>query len=189
MSTDARTVAVIGAGPLGRGIAHEAALAGYRTILEDVLPTSLRRAEDQIRGHLGRAVGEGKLAQERARAALERLEYATTLEEAAREADIVIEAVPEEFDSKEEIFRLLDKFCRPEVILVTNVSTIKVTEIGAVTLRGPWIVGMDFRRPVHEMQEIRITRGAETRDEAVSAAEEIARRMGKKAVLVNEARG
>jgi len=183
------TVAVIGAGALGRGIAHQAALAGFRTILEDVLPRSLRRAEGEIRGGLDRAVESGKLARDRAQDALQRLEYASTLEDAAREADVVIEAVPEEFDSKEEIFRLLDKICRPGVILVTNVSSIRVTDIAAVTLRGPRIVGMDFRSPVHEMQEIRIIRGAETSDEAMAAAMEIGRRMGMRTVLVREAHG
>src|SRR5512140_1075875 len=93
---EVRTIAVIGAGIMGRGIAHVAALGGYRTILEDILPASLRRAEGEIRGNLDKAIELGKVSRADADAALERLEYASTVEDAAREADLVIEAVPEE---------------------------------------------------------------------------------------------
>ncbi len=95
-----QTIAVIGAGIMGRGIAHVAALGGYRTILEDILPASLRRAEDEIRGNLEKAVELGKVSAQEADAAISRLEFATSVEDAAREAELVIEAVPEEFDSR-----------------------------------------------------------------------------------------
>ena len=108
-----QTVAVIGAGTMGRGIAHVAALGGYRTILEDLLPNALRKAEGEIRANLDHAVELGKVSAGDAKAALGRLEYAGSVEEAAREADLVIEAVPEEMESKIEIFTLLDKICRP----------------------------------------------------------------------------
>src|SRR5512140_2852300 len=125
---EVRTIAVIGAGIMGRGIAHVAALGGYRTILEDILPAALRRAENEIRGNLGKAVELGKVKKDDADAAMERLEFATSLEDAARQADMVIEAVPEEFDSKEEIFRLLDRICRPNTVLASNTSSLSVTE-------------------------------------------------------------
>ena len=119
---DVRTLAVIGAGPVGRGIAQLAARGGYRTILEDLLPNALRRAESEIRSQLDRAVDSGGVSSADADAAFSRLEFAGTVEDAAREADLVIEAVPEELESKIEIFTLLDKICRPGTILASHLS-------------------------------------------------------------------
>ena len=93
-----KTIAVIGAGTMGRGIAHAAALGGYRTILEDLLPGALRKAESEIRANLDKAVELGKVTAPDADSAFQRLEYAGSVEEAAREADLVIEAVPEEME-------------------------------------------------------------------------------------------
>lgn len=186
---ESRTVAVIGAGIMGRGIAHVAALGGYRTILEDILPTSLRRAENEIRTNLDKAVELGKVEKDTADAALSRLEYATSLDGAAREADIVIEAVPEEFDSKEEIFRLLDRICRPGTVLATNTSSLSITEIAAVTERPEMVVGMHFFNPVHKMKLIEIVRGELTSDFALNMAVEIGRGMGKETVVIKEAPG
>src|SRR5437879_4641602 len=98
---------------MGRGIAHVAALGGYRTILEDVLPAALRKAENEIRAYLDKAVEIGRVAKSDANAAFDRIEYAGSVEQAARDADLVIEAVPEEMESKIEIFTLLDKVSRP----------------------------------------------------------------------------
>src|SRR3954470_16103914 len=95
-----KTIAVIGAGIMGRGIAHVAATGGYRTILEDILPASLRRAETEIRANLDKAVELGKIPKADADAVHSRIEYAQSVEAAAREADLVIEAVPEEMESK-----------------------------------------------------------------------------------------
>src|SRR5271167_244613 len=97
---EVRTIAVIGAGIMGRGIAHAAALGGYRTILEDIPPTALRKAETEIRANLDKAVELGKVTKSDADQAFGRLEYASSVEQAAREADMVIEAVPEEMESK-----------------------------------------------------------------------------------------
>ena len=184
-----RTVAVIGAGIMGRGIAHVAALGGYRTILEDLLPASLRRAEDEIRANLEKAVELGKVPPAEAEAALSRLEFASNLEDASREADLVIEAVPEEFESKEEIFRLLDRFCRPNTVLASNTSSLSVTEIAAITERPEKIVGMHFFNPVHKMKLIEIIRAAKTDDDTLATAVEVGRRMGKETVVINEAPG
>ncbi|MGA8875408.1 MAG: 3-hydroxyacyl-CoA dehydrogenase NAD-binding domain-containing protein, partial [Candidatus Korobacteraceae bacterium] len=147
---EVRTVAVIGAGIMGRGIAHAAALGGYRTILEDILPTALRKAESEIRTNLDKAVELGKVTKGDADQAFGRLEYASSVEQAAREADLVIEAVPEEMESKIEIFTLLDKVCRPTTILASNTSSLSVTEVASVTYRAPLCVGMHFFNPVHK---------------------------------------
>lgn len=184
-----KTVAVIGAGIMGRGIAHVAALGGYRTILEDLLPASLRRAEGEIRANLDKGVELGKLEKSAADAAFSRIQFAGSVEEAAREADLVIEAVPEEMDSKVEIFTLLDKICRPATILASNTSSLSITEIASVTYRPRKCVGMHFFNPVHKMKLLEVVRALETDAETLAAAAEVGRRMGKEVVVIRESPG
>jgi 3-hydroxybutyryl-CoA dehydrogenase len=184
-----RTVAVIGAGTMGRGIAHVAALGGYRTILEDLLPNALRKAEDEIRGNLDKAVELGKVSVADATSALGRLEYAGSVEAAAREADLVIEAVPEEMESKIEIFTLLDKVCRPDTVLASNSSSLSITEIASVTYRAKKCVGMHFFNPVHKMKLLEVVRGLETDEGTLEMAAEVGRRMGKEVVVIKESPG
>jgi 3-hydroxybutyryl-CoA dehydrogenase len=184
-----KTIAVIGAGIMGRGIAHAATLGGYRTILEDLLPAALRRAEDEIRAHLDKAVELGKIAAPDADAAFRRLEYAGCVEEAAREADLVMEAVPEEMESKIEIFTLLDKICRPATIFASNTSSLSITEIASVTYRAKKCLGMHFFNPVHKMKLLEIVRALETDDDTLAAALEVGKRMGKEVVLIKESPG
>jgi 3-hydroxybutyryl-CoA dehydrogenase len=184
-----QTVAVIGAGIMGRGIAHASALGGYRTILEDLLPNALRRAESEIRANLDKAVGLGKVNASDASAALRRIEYAGSVDEAARQADLVIEAVPEEMESKIEIFTLLDKICRPSTILASNTSSLSITEIASVTYRAKKCVGMHFFNPVHKMKLLEVVRALETDAETLAAAVEVGKRMGKEVVVVKEAPG
>jgi len=183
------TIAVIGAGIMGRGIAHVAALGGYRTILEDLLPNALRKAEDEIRVNLDKAVELGKISAGAAESARARLEYAESVEEAAREADLVIEAVPEEMESKIEIFTLLDKICRPGTILASNTSSLSITEIASVTYRAKKILGMHFFNPVHKMKLLEIVRALETDDETLATAVEVGKRMGKEVVVIKESPG
>ncbi len=184
-----RTIAVIGAGIMGRGIAQVAAMGGYPTILEDILPASLRRAETDIRANLEKGVELGKVRKDEAEAALGRLRYAGSVEEAARAADLVIEAVPEEIESKIEIFTLLDKICAPNTILASNTSSLSVTELASVTYRAPRIVGMHFFNPVHKMKLLEIVRALETSQETIAAAAEVGRRMGKEVVVIRESPG
>jgi len=183
------TIAVIGAGIMGRGIAHVAALGGYRTVLEDILPSSLRRAEDEIRTNLQKGVELGKVEKSDAAAALSRIHFAGSVEEAAREADLVIEAVPEEMESKIEIFTLLDKICRPGTILASNTSSLSVTEIASVTYRPHKCLGMHFFNPVHKMKLLEVVRALETDDETIAAVRDVGRRMGKEVVVIREAPG
>jgi 3-hydroxybutyryl-CoA dehydrogenase len=184
-----QTVAVIGAGLMGRGIAHAAALAGCRTILEDLLPNALRQAETEIRANLDKAVELGKVNADAAQAAFSRIEYAGSVDEAARQADLVIEAVPEEIESKIEIFTLLDKVCRPTTILASNTSSLSVTEIASVTYRAKKCVGMHFFNPVHKMKLLEVVRALETDAETLAAAVDLGKRMGKEVVVVKEAPG
>jgi 3-hydroxybutyryl-CoA dehydrogenase len=187
--SEVRTVAVIGAGIMGRGIAHAAALGGYRTILEDLLPSALRKAETEIRANLDQAVELGKVEPADADAAFSRLQYAESMDQAARDADLVIEAVPDEMESKVEIFTMLDKICRPATILVSNTSSFSVTEIASVTYRAKKCVGMRFLNPVRTMKLLEIVRALETDDDTLAAAVEVGRRMGKQVVVIKESPG
>ena len=186
---EVKTVAVIGAGIMGRGIAYAAALGGYRTVLEDLLPAALRRAEAEIRANLDKAAELGKVSPADANAAFARLEYAGSVEQAAREADLVIEAVPEEMESKIEIFTLLDKICRPTTILASNTSSLSITEIASVTYRAKKILGMHFFNPVHKMKLLEIVRALETDDETLAAAVAVGKHMGKEVVVIKESPG
>jgi len=184
-----RTIAVIGAGLMGRGIAHVAALGGYRTILEDLVPAALRKAEDEIRVNLGKAVELEKVSSEEADSALRRIAYGDNIEAAAREADLVIEAVPEEMESKIEIFTLLDKICRPGTILASNTSSLPITEIASVTYRPEKCLGMRFFNPVHKMKLLEVVRSPATDEATLAAACEAGRRMGKEVVVIKESPG
>jgi 3-hydroxybutyryl-CoA dehydrogenase len=184
-----QTITVIGAGIMGRGIAHAAALGGYRTILEDLLPNALHRAGTEIRANLDKAVELNKVTAADADAAFRRLEYAGSVEEAAREADLVIEAVPEEMESKIEIFTLLDKICRPTTILASNTSSLSVTEIASVTYRAKKCLGMHFFNPVHKMKLLEVVRALETDEDTLATAVEVGKRMGKEVVVIKESPG
>ena len=177
-----RTIAVIGAGTRGREIACASVLGGYRTILEDILPASLRHAAAELRQHLARAADVGSVSEAEANAAFSRLEYAATVEQAAREADLVFEAVPDEMESKIEIFTLLDKICRPATILASNTSSLSVTEIASVTYRAPKVLGMRLAGgPATKLLEI--VRGRQTSDATIATCVEVARRLGREVVM------
>jgi 3-hydroxybutyryl-CoA dehydrogenase len=187
--TPVETIAVIGAGTMGSAIAQAAALGGFRTILEDILPASLRRAEAAIRTALDQDVAAGELTREQAKKAAANLSYASTPEEAARAADLVLEAVPEEMESKLEIFTLLDKACKPGTIIASITSSLSVTEMASVTYRARNCLGMHFFQPVHTTKLVEIVRALETDDETVAAVAEAGRRMGKEVVVVKETPG
>jgi 3-hydroxybutyryl-CoA dehydrogenase len=181
-----KTVAVIGAGPLGRGIAHRTTLAGYRTILEDILPSSLRKSEAGFRTLLDQLLGSGTVSPPEAEAALSRLEYAGSVEEAARPADLVIEAVPDEMESKLEIFTLLDRICKPHTILASTTSTLSVTEIASITYRPRKILGIRFSCSVAQARTLELVRGRKTDDETILACADLAQLMSLQAMIVKE---
>ena len=179
-------ISVIGAGKVGRRIALAAALGGYRTILEDLLPNALRRAGTELRSSLDQAVLAGKISASTADAAFSRVEFAGSVEDAAREADLVIEAGPEEMESKIEIFTLLDKICRPGTILVSNLDSLSITEIARVTYRAKNCLGMRFTDLTENGSRLEIIRGLETDDETVATMAEVGRRMGREVVVVKD---
>jgi len=183
-----RAVGVIGAGKVGRDIALAAAMGGYRTILEDLLPNALRRAEYELRNILDQAIKSGILSPDAADAVFSRLEFAGTVEDAARQSDLVIEAGPEELESKIEIFTLLDKICRPGAILVSNLVALSITEIARVTYRARDCIGMRFADPMNRGR-LEIIRGLETDDEALAIVAEVGKRMGREVIVVKDDAG
>jgi len=177
-------VAVIGAGTMGRGIAHAAALSGFRMTLQDVDCGVLERALKGIKKEMQKAVERDRLDEGEMRGGLERISPTESLEEAVKEADLVIEAVPEEMEL--EIFSRLDELCPERAVLATNTSTMSPTEIAAATSRPERCIAMHFFNPAHKMKLVELVRGLETLDETVDAARDVAERMGKETVEVEE---
>jgi len=184
-----RTVAVLGAGIMGRGIAYVAALAGFDTILQDTHVQVLDAARAEITGLLDKGAAAGKITAEQSRDARARLTLAGALSQAAPKADLLIEAVPENIQTKIEIFEALDKLAPPHAILASNTSSLSITEMAAATARPAQVVGMHFFNPVHRMKLLEVVRALETSEEAVAAAMSAGERMGKECVVVRESPG
>jgi 3-hydroxyacyl-CoA dehydrogenase len=186
---DVKTLTVIGAGIMGRGIAHVAAVAGFETVLNDISDDLLRKSQDQIREDLNRAVEIGKLTLLAVEETLARLKLERSLEAAVRNADLVIEAVPEKIELKLDIFSRLDQICGPEVIFASNTSALSITEMAGATTRPQRFIGMHFFNPVHKMKLVEIIRGLETIDQTSDVAESVSQKMGKETVQVKESPG
>lgn len=180
----AKKLAVIGAGLMGSGIAQVSAQAGWEVVLRDVTDEALRRGTDGIKASLDKFVGKGKLASDAAEAALGRITTTTELE-AAADADVVVEAVFERIDVKQEIFRALDGLVKDETILASNTSAIPITKIAAATRRPERVVGTHFFSPVPMMGLCELVRGHKTSDETLAAARSFAESAGKTCVVVN----
>jgi len=177
---------VIGSGTMGRGIAYVAALAGFRVHLQDVSEEALSKAKDYIEREMRKSAERGYADPEKVEKALGNIIYTTSLEEAAQSADIVVEAVFELIDLKVEVFKKLDQYCPEHAVLATNTSTMSPTEIAAQTSRPDKCLAMHFFNPVHKMKLIEIVRGLDTSDETVAIAKQVAARLGKETVEVNE---
>lgn len=171
---------------MGRGIVHAAALGGFRVTLQDVDSGVLKGALEGIQKEMQKAVERDRIDEGEMRGGLERISPTESLEEAVKEADLVIEAVPEEMELKLEIFGRLDKLCPERAVLATNTSTMSPTEIAAATNRPERCIAMHFFNPAHKMKLVELVRGLETADETVEAARDVAERMGKETVEVEE---
>ena len=189
MQMDVKTIGVIGAGTMGRGIAYAAALGGYRTILEDVMPENLASGTAWIKKALDEGVARGKVTAEDSAAALARVETVSSVESVCREADFLIEAVPEEMELKLELYTLFDKFARPNAVMASNTSSLSIAEMADMTYRSELCVGMHFFNPVPKMRLIEIVRAPKTSDETIAACREVGARMGKEVVVVKESPG
>ena len=186
---EVKTIGVIGAGTMGRGIAYAAAVGGYRTILEDVMPETLAKGMAWIKQSLEEGVHRGKLEGAARDAALARIETSSSVENVCREADFLIEAVPEEMELKLELFTLFDKFAKPKAVLASNTSSLSVAEMAEMTYRPELCVGMHFFNPVPKMRLIEIVKAPKTSDETIAVCREVGGRMGKEVVVVKESPG
>jgi 3-hydroxybutyryl-CoA dehydrogenase len=177
-------VAVVGAGLMGSGIAQVAAQAGWHVVLHDVTDDALRRGIAGIEKSTARLVEKNRLSADDRDATLARLTTTPDLGPAA-EADIVVEAVFEQVEVKQELFRELDRICRADAVLGTNTSAIPITTIASVTTRPESVVGMHFFSPVPVMTLCELIRGLRTSDETLAAARSFAESVGKTCVVVN----
>src|SRR2546428_1383307 len=184
---DVGKVGVVGAGTMGNGIAHVFARSGLQVILSDIEPRFLERAIQTIEKNLEREVAKNITAADKS-AALERI--VTTVERAKlAECDFVVEAATEKFEIKAELFRDLDRICRPEVILASITSAISSTKLGALSKRPDKVIGMHFFNPVPVMKLVEVIRGLATSDETFQAVRALAVKLGKTPVEVNDAPG
>jgi 3-hydroxybutyryl-CoA dehydrogenase len=180
-----RRIAVVGAGQMGSGIAHVFAASGFPVTMIDVSAESLERGLATIEKNMTRQVRKGTLDPAERDAALERIATSGALD-LVGDADIVIEAATERADLKFGIFSDLDRLAPPEAILATNTSSISITEIAARTSRPEQVIGMHFMNPVPVMQLVEVIRGLATSDATTSAVFDLARRVGKTPVEVND---
>ena len=180
-----QTLAVIGAGTMGNGIAQVAATAGLQVCLIDTQPSQLDRAKSAITKSLAKFVEKGVIPADQKDQALARIATAKELE-AAGTADFAVEAVFEDFGVKAGIFGRLDKICRPEVILASNTSSIAITRLAATTTRPGRVIGMHFMNPVPLMKLVEIIRGIATSDDTYQVTRELSEKFGKVPVEVND---
>lgn len=175
-----QTIAVFGAAAAGRTLAQLAARGGFRVILEDILSASLRRAESEIRADLNQVVHHGMLPREAADGVLARIEYASSVEQAARQADLAVEFVPDELESKLEIFTLLDKICRPHTVLASSTSFLKISDLACVTYRPQKCLGLR----VGSAERLELTRSPQTDDGTMTSCVAAARRIVKEVAVI-----
>jgi len=186
---DVKTIAVIGAGTMGRGIAYAAALGGYRTVLEDVSGEMLGQGMTWIKRSFEEGVLRGKVEPRVRDSALAQLATAVSTGDACRDADLIIEAVPEEIAMKIALFQTLEKCAKPHAIFASNTTSLSITEMAAVTSRPERCIGMHFFNPVPKMKLLEMVRALETSEETILTCREVGRRMGKEVVLVRESPG
>ena len=184
-----RTIAVIGGGIMGRGIAHVSAMAGLTTVLNDVSDELLEKARGQIRRDLQKSAEIGKIQSNAIEETLSRLNLQSNLEHAVNNADLIIEAVPEQIEMKLDLFARLDRICASDVIFASNTSALSITEMAGATKRPQQVIGMHFFNPVHKMKLVEIIRGLETSDDTFRLTESVSQKMGKETVEVKESPG
>jgi 3-hydroxybutyryl-CoA dehydrogenase len=183
-----KTVAVLGAGTMGNGIAHVFARAGIKVILRDVEQRFLDRGMETIGKNLDREIKKGKLAAAEKGTVLSRIQAVTEMKEIAA-ADFLVEAVPEKIDIKRAVLREADRFLLPDAIIASNTSSISMTTLAALMQRPERFVGMHFMNPVPVMPLVEVIRALQTSDATFSATMELAKKLGKTPVAVNDAPG
>jgi len=183
-----RTIGVVGAGQMGNGIAHVAAAAGFDVLLTDLETRFLEKARGTMEKNFDREVAKGRRSSGEKEAALARVSTATELERLSA-ADLVIEAIVEDEETKKDLFRRLDGICPKTTILASNTSSISITRLAAATGRPERFIGMHFMNPVPVMQLVEVIRGIGTSDETAATVDEVSRRMGKTPIACNDSPG
>ena len=183
---DVRTIAVLGAGDMGHGVAELAAIRGFDVRLRDVSPDQLARAKDAIRASLDKLVAKSRLTREQADAALARISFTTALQEAVGAADLVLEAVPEKLDLKRLVFKEVEALAPPGAVLASNTSALRIREVGQDLADPSRLVGMHFFNPVLLMDLVEVIPSPATGPDALRAVEDVARRLGKTVVTLRK---
>ncbi len=186
MATNIQRVTVVGCGTMGNGIAHTFAQFGFDVFLTDLNADALAKAIKTIEGNLSRQVTKGSLTEEQAKATMARIQTGTDLNQAGKDADLVIEAVTENISVKESIFITLDSVCKPHTILASNTSSISITKIAAATKRPSQVIGMHFMNPVPVMKLVEVIRGYHTSDDVTALVMETSKRLDKVPVEAND---
>jgi 3-hydroxybutyryl-CoA dehydrogenase len=164
-------------------------MAGLTTVLNDVSDELLEKARGQIRRDLQKSVEIGKIQSDAIEETLSRLNLQSNLEHAVNNADLIIEAVPEQIELKLDLFARLDRICASDVIFASNTSALSITEMAGATKRPQQFIGMHFFNPVHKMKLVEIIRGLETSDDTFRLTESVSQKMGKETVEVKESPG
>jgi 3-hydroxybutyryl-CoA dehydrogenase len=183
-----KTVAVLGSGTMGNGIAHVFARAGYKVLLRDVEQRYLDRALDTISKNLDREIKKGKLPENEKGSVLARIVPVTDMSTIAN-ADFLVEAVPEKLDIKRHALTEADRLLRDDVIIASNTSSIAMTTLAAMTKRPDRFVGMHFMNPVPMMALVEVIRALQTSDASFNLTMELSKKLGKTPVAVNDAPG
>lgn len=177
---------MVGSGVMGRGIAYVSAVGGFEVKLVDVKEEQLQSAKQELDKIFAKGVERNKITEEEEKAAKERLVFESDLNQSVSDADLVIEAVPENIDIKSGVFETIDEHAPADCTFATNTSTMSPTQIGSYTKQPQRVIAMHFFNPVHKMPLVEIVRGLETSDETAQVAENAAKKMGKEHVVVNE---
>jgi 3-hydroxybutyryl-CoA dehydrogenase len=185
--TEIKTIAVIGAGTMGSGIAQMSAMAGYKTIIFDIQEAALDKAKSAITKNLDKGMEKGKVTPTQKDACLANISFISQLEHL--KADVIIEAVVEKLQVKIDLFSQLEKFNSERSIFATNTSSIPITQIGSALKHPERLVGMHFFNPAHIMKLVEIISGVATDDEIALTTKQLAEKMGKKAVMAKDSPG
>jgi len=186
---DVRTVAVLGAGTMGHGIAHAAMTAGYATVMYDVSDAAVAKGRTAIESVIQKGVELGKVTTADADAMRARLRTTTSIADAVRDAGLVIEAAPENIDLKLRLFAEVEAAAPPQAVFASNTSALSISEMAAVLAQPGRLGGMHFFNPVHRMKLIEVVKAADTTPETIAVMEAVAKQMGKETVLVKESPG
>ncbi len=184
-----QTITVLGAGIMGRGIAHVSCFGGFKTVFYDISEEMLESASAGIQKNYDKAVEKNILTDEQAKEAVSKLVLKQDLQEAVSEADFVIEAVPEKIELKVELYNQLDKMCKPETVFASNTSSFSITEMAAATERPQQFIGMHFFNPVHIMKLVEIVKGLDTSEKTIATTQAVGEKMGKETVTIKESPG